>query len=587
MDRRPKSIRKKTVSMVDNHLSKQKSVYDRWIVELCRDADDSADERDRLKTKLHVLKEDQKRKVMVKILKRLLNAQYFRAWSCWYEVTVKMHQRLVAAEIKDLRAEVEEQTKDAERIEAEVETRTQEARTARLRTATESQRRLVAKILTKLCQGLARLAWTQWAGQSTARKQQRQLMVKILKRLYRAQLSKGMTRWNVITKKSLLINKLERKAALEKELADLDTKAQHFGAEIRKRQDDARNAAILASSRAQKDLIVKILRKMCNSFLLMGWAVWKAKWLNYRRDSALLTKVLSRLVNIKLHAALRFWHLVIFSLATNKSKVKQMLLRSQRDKLLETLRERAEQLQKLQAEALGLARASKENAISATAVKAASGHFADHLLLLIDRKIAEGLVEPPEKNNADRSPVPPVSPSHAYSDFRTPQTSPRPRVTSPGNFAHSVLLPPSLSAEGARHELLAFIFELEQRGHIRPDDVGASLSAPRAPSVSLASRNIPGRETWPEPRDSYLVPELAKVESVSRPPAASPASKQQQQHDAMSVARTSAIRSRLEPLLRPLAMAGDARLYSAMKTYRSTNNIVDFWDTLENLHALA
>ena len=43
------SIRGKTVSMVENHLNKQRSAYDQWIAELCRDAEESAMERDRLK----------------------------------------------------------------------------------------------------------------------------------------------------------------------------------------------------------------------------------------------------------------------------------------------------------------------------------------------------------------------------------------------------------------------------------------------------------------------------------------------------------------------------------------------------------
>ena len=48
-------------------------------------------ERDRLKAKLSALRDDHKRKVMIKILGRLANMQYFVAWSAWYNVTVKMH----------------------------------------------------------------------------------------------------------------------------------------------------------------------------------------------------------------------------------------------------------------------------------------------------------------------------------------------------------------------------------------------------------------------------------------------------------------------------------------------------------------
>ena len=72
----------------------RRSAYDQWIAELCRDAEESAMERDRLKAKLAALREDHKRKVMVKILGRLANMQYFVAWSAWYNATIKMHQLL-------------------------------------------------------------------------------------------------------------------------------------------------------------------------------------------------------------------------------------------------------------------------------------------------------------------------------------------------------------------------------------------------------------------------------------------------------------------------------------------------------------
>jgi len=64
------SIRNKTVAMVEGHLNKQRSAYDHWIAELCRDAEESAMERDRLKAKLAALRDDHKRKVMTKIIGR-------------------------------------------------------------------------------------------------------------------------------------------------------------------------------------------------------------------------------------------------------------------------------------------------------------------------------------------------------------------------------------------------------------------------------------------------------------------------------------------------------------------------------------
>ena len=83
------SVRNKTVAMVEGHLNKQRSAYDHWIAELCRDAEESAMERDRLKAKLAALRDDHKRKVMTKIIGRLGNMNYFVAWNHWHTVTIK------------------------------------------------------------------------------------------------------------------------------------------------------------------------------------------------------------------------------------------------------------------------------------------------------------------------------------------------------------------------------------------------------------------------------------------------------------------------------------------------------------------
>ena len=57
------SVRNKTVAMVEGHLNKQRSAYDHWIAELCRDAEESAMERDRLRAKLEALRAEHKRKI--------------------------------------------------------------------------------------------------------------------------------------------------------------------------------------------------------------------------------------------------------------------------------------------------------------------------------------------------------------------------------------------------------------------------------------------------------------------------------------------------------------------------------------------
>ena len=143
------SIRGKTVSMVENHLNKQRSAYDQWIAELCRDAEESAMERDRLKAKLAALREDHKRKVIMKIVGRLGNMQYYCAWSTWYNVTVKMHQQKIEKTIRELRSELESTKKKTEDVEAEAQRRADEAARMSLGAASESQRKLILKIMTK------------------------------------------------------------------------------------------------------------------------------------------------------------------------------------------------------------------------------------------------------------------------------------------------------------------------------------------------------------------------------------------------------------------------------------------------------
>ena len=97
------SVRNKTVAMVEGHLNKQRSAYDHWIAELCRDAEESAMERDRLKAKLAALRDDHKRKVMTKIIGRLGNMNYFVAWNHWHTVTIKDAQKRAGERIRELK----------------------------------------------------------------------------------------------------------------------------------------------------------------------------------------------------------------------------------------------------------------------------------------------------------------------------------------------------------------------------------------------------------------------------------------------------------------------------------------------------
>ena len=380
------SIRGKTVSMVENHLNKQRSAYDQWIAELCRDAEESAMERDRLKAKLAALREDHKRKVIMKIVGRLGNMQYYCAWSTWYNVTVKMHQQKIEKTIRELRSELESTKKKTEDVEAEAQRRADEAAKMSLGAASESQRKLILKIMTKLTQGLARLGWNQWAKQAFGHKMQQQKMKKIIKRLYNAQLNKGFIAWKTITQKWNLFAKLELKDKLIAELADLEAKAIEYKADAEKRQEDAAAAALARATGAQKDLLIKIMSKMCGNYMMMGWSVWKLQAVTFKHNQQLLTKIMMRLVRIKEHNAFKYWHIVAFKIIADKHKLREALLESQRDNLAATLLERAEELKKLQQEAVQLLQMSQQNAAATASVMACSDKFADQLHLILDPK---------------------------------------------------------------------------------------------------------------------------------------------------------------------------------------------------------
>ena len=81
------------------------------------------------------------------------------------------------------------------------------------------------------------------------------------------------------------------KAALEKMNADREEaekkeeeeriknekKAKEFEQEASSRSEQATMAAINRCSSEQKDLLIKIMAKMCDNFLVMGWSMWKKK----------------------------------------------------------------------------------------------------------------------------------------------------------------------------------------------------------------------------------------------------------------------------------------------------------------------
>jgi hypothetical protein len=206
------SVRNKTVAMVEGHLNKQRSAYDHWIAELCRDAEESAMERDRLKAKLAALRDDHKRKVMTKIIGRLGNMNYFVAWNHWHTVTIKDAQKRAGERIRELKKQLKECKKKTEELEAEAQRRADEAAALAFGAATDSQKKLIWKILTRLSTLKVRLFWGHWYKQTFGAKLQKLLMIKILKRMMHSFLNKGFGMWRYVTQQWELIKKLELKA---------------------------------------------------------------------------------------------------------------------------------------------------------------------------------------------------------------------------------------------------------------------------------------------------------------------------------------------------------------------------------------
>lgn len=398
---RAKSMRKSTVRMVENHLAQQRNAYDQWIQELCRDAEESAAERDRLQLKLSKLREEQKRKTMIKILSRMSNMVYYRAWSCWYNVTVRIHQMSVEEEIKLLRAEVEEARKVVVEVEAEAQARADEAARIMMASASGEQRALILKIMTKLVQGLARVAFSTWSEKVHGQRRQKMLITKILKRLQSMTISKGWTHWKLVTTKWALIDKLAKKDALVKKLQELDRLAKEYEADATQRKEDATAAQIARCSGDQKALLIKILAKMCGNFTIIGWSKWKMKVELFNRQYNLVYKIISRCLGGKKHAGFRTWHSVTHAAGVDKYKIREELLKQQRDSLLDILKERAAQLEKLQAEAAELLVLSERNAQDTANVMTVSDRFADNVMLIIDKKALDPPVEEESKNTMD------------------------------------------------------------------------------------------------------------------------------------------------------------------------------------------
>ncbi|KAJ1463020.1 hypothetical protein M885DRAFT_610049 [Pelagophyceae sp. CCMP2097] len=174
--------------------------------------------------------------------------------------------------------------------------------------------------------------------------------------------------------------------ALVKEVASLDEAAKAFEADAARRQEDFTAARIARCTGAQRDLVVKILAKMCGNLVIVGWRRWRQKGEVYRRQFALVNKIsiMCRMINGKKHVSFRTWHRAAFQAGLDKFKFKEEL-RAARDALAKAPKARALQLEKLRAEAAELLALSLRNVADAAAVLAVSSAFADNLHLVPHR----------------------------------------------------------------------------------------------------------------------------------------------------------------------------------------------------------
>ena len=362
------------------------AAYDGWIQELCADAEEAAAERDRLKAKLAKLKEEHKRKMMIKILSRMSNMTYYQAWSAWYNGTIKINQLSADEELKMLLREVAAAKEQAEKLEAEAQARADEAAAQAMGAATDKQRNLCKKIFTRMIQGKTRVFWQHWDMQTFGKKRMQAVMKKVLKRLLKGQLHKGYQQWKYVATKWDLVQKIALKDRLIKELEDLERKAKEFEKECESRQEAAMQAALNRATGEQKELLIKILAKMTGNMSVFAFKIWAEKVRKFNESTTLTTKILYRMINMKKSLGFKKWFEVCMGDAQDKFKLKEELLMGQRDQLLAVLRARAEQLEKLQAEAAELLEASQRNAADTSSVMQISTRFADNVMVILDKK---------------------------------------------------------------------------------------------------------------------------------------------------------------------------------------------------------
>ena len=327
------SVRNKTVAMVEGHLNKQRSAYDHWIAELCRDAEESAMERDRLKAKLAALRDDHKRKVMTKIIGRLGNMNYFVAWNHWHTVTIKDAQKRAGERIRELKKQLKECKKKTEELEAEAQRRADEAAALAFGAATDSQKKLIWKILTRLStaesqvvlgplvqadlrreapeaahdqdfetydafvpqQGLRHVALRDAAvgADQEARAQGADAASRIVLQLGvgSAPSTPSPRRPRVDGVGSATSTRRHRHAIaaatpltlhsaqdqLVKELEELERLAKKYKDDAEERQNQAASAAFARATGAQKDMMIKILSKLTGNMSMLSFKVWKRK----------------------------------------------------------------------------------------------------------------------------------------------------------------------------------------------------------------------------------------------------------------------------------------------------------------------
>jgi len=622
------STRKVTSRMVENHLNKQRTAYDRWIAELCRDAEESAMERDRLRAKLEALRAEHKRKIMTKVVGRMGNMTYAAAWKTWADKAAVFNQE----KLKELRRNLRNYTTKADEADAEAQRRSDEMARLVFGSITDRQKTLVWKIFTRMSTLQIRLGFKHWEKQAFGAKHQKMLMTKILKRLKNAKLNAAFNGWAGIVRNWNLIKTLELKAQLMAELAELEAKAKQYKDDAEQRQEDAVAQALGRLSGEKKDFLVKILSKMTGNQTMMVFKIWKRKSDEFAVQYALMKKVFTRMLNIKKYTAFRHWFKVVFLSGLSKAKMREALLQSQRDNLFETLKRRAEQLLALRDEAQEMLSMSVSNHEENEECLEDSVQIENHIRTILDKGWMEkkakeeqrlkmmGEMEgtaPAAKNaggaGASRAPGAPRTKTQVRSSRAPAAARSRPAPAARSAAPRSVYTPapraggggyapparaaprPARGAPSARgapagrpqpdagamgvnmkQELMLFIFELNRQGLITLNkEDGEAVKQHHADHMGINSpvhRHIRGRENWPEPKDSFLVPELEKMVGDSL--------------GGLPHGKEESMKQRAERVLKPLAMAGDSRLYAAKVAYEKTHKIDDLFATMDMMGCL-